>query len=146
MDPDRFHPDDSELPPALPAERPFRIGFSGRLVEEKGLLVLLQALHNLSGPWELRIMGAGPLQPRMEQEAEALGIGPRITFMGTVASEEVPARLRGFDVLVNPSLTWQQGRTKWKEQFGRSFIEAIDRKSTRLNSSHIQKSRMPSSA
>ena len=27
-----------------------------------------------------------------------------------------------------------------------SFIEDIDRKSTRLNSSHIQKSRMPSSA
>ena len=34
--------------------------------------------------------------------------------------------------------------TKLQEEFGESFLQ--DRKSTRLNSSHIQKSRMPSSA
>ena len=36
--------------------------------------------------------------------------------------------------------------TRWRERFGVEILDGIDRKSTRLNSSHIQKSRMPSSA
>ena len=42
----------------------------------------------------------------------------------------------------------EQGAYAWEEQFLKASVkrEALDRKSTRLNSSHIQKSRMPSSA
>ena len=35
---------------------------------------------------------------------------------------------------------------RWAREMGREEQERLDRKSTRLNSSHIQKSRMPSSA
>ena len=55
----------------------------------------------------------------------------------------------------NPELTWEVSK-KFDIGFDLSFLQRIhltfdfyneeDRKSTRLNSSHIQKSRMPSSA
>ena len=124
VDQERFQPGEGSVH-SFSEERPFRIGFSGRLVEGKGLLVLLRALHQLQGPWELRLLGSGPLEPRLKQEAEELGIGSRLSFRGAVGSEAVPGELRQFDILVNPSLTWQRGRTQWKEQFGRSFVEAM---------------------
>ena len=49
-------------------------------------------------------------------------------------------------------LTWRSSAQIWAELHERAFrrlggtVKIIDRKSTRLNSSHIQKSRMPSSA
>lgn len=105
--------------------RPFRIGFSGRLVEEKGLLVLLRAVAGLKGAWELRFLGDGPLRARLEAEARALGLAGQFRFLGSVSSGEVPQHLRELDVLANPSLTWLRGRTQWKEQFGRSLVEAM---------------------
>ena len=44
-------------------------------------------------------------------------------------------------------LVWFEiGRTDWLRQTGQSYRDMEDRKSTRLNSSHSQQSRMPSSA
>ncbi len=125
VDPEQFQPDGKGPAPVYSPERPFRIGFSGRLVEEKGLLILLQAVGGLAGPWELHVLGSGPLQPRLERAAEAMGIAAKVRFLGGVASEAVPNQLRRFDVLVNPSLTWRRGKTQWKEQFGRSLVEAM---------------------
>ncbi|MSQ26797.1 MAG: glycosyltransferase family 1 protein [Dehalococcoidia bacterium] len=125
VDTERFQPVEGDTEPSFSEDRPFRIGFSGRLVEEKGLLVLLRALRQLQGPWELRLLGSGPLEPRLKREAEELGIASRLSFRGAVGSEAVPVELRQFDALVNPSLTWQRGRSQWKEQFGRSFVEAM---------------------
>ncbi len=125
VDPELFP---ARLPDGIAAftqDRPFRIGFSGRLVEEKGLLVLLWALRGLEGAWELRLLGDGPLHERLVTEAAVLGIADRVRFLGNVPSGEVAAQLRQFDVLVNPSLTWRHGRSQWKEQFGRSLIEAM---------------------
>ena len=45
----------------------------------------------------------------------------------------------------DPSVTGNARRARW-EQLMTEYKGKIDRKSTRLNSSHIQKSRMPSSA
>ena len=39
-----------------------------------------------------------------------------------------------------------EGKIKFHDWIGDSWAVLLDRKSTRLNSSHIQKSRMPSSA
>jgi glycosyltransferase involved in cell wall biosynthesis len=125
VDPAIFFPAAQAGPEAFTDERPFRIGFSGRLVPEKGLSVLLQAAAQLSGPWELRFLGAGPHRAALEAEAAALGVQQRVRFLGAAASEEVPERLRGFDVLVNPSLTLRRGKSQWKEQFGRSLVEAM---------------------
>lgn len=126
IDPKLFAPqDDPEAPEQFTPQRPFRVGFSGRLVEEKGLLTLLRAVAGLEGPWELRFLGDGPLRPRLLEEAAALGVGDRVRMLGNVPSDSVPEHLRDLDVLVNPSLTWRRGRTQWKEQFGRSLVEAM---------------------
>ena len=47
-----------------------------------------------------------------------------------------------------PGTVFQINDADGQDLVGRGFAEAVavDRKSTRLNSSHIQKSRMPSSA
>jgi len=104
------------LPPAS-----FAIGYVGRLVEEKGLLVLLHAVTGLAGDWRLVLIGSGPLQPQIERLAASLGIADRLTFIPGVPSSEMPRYLSQFAVLVLPSLT----RPNWKEQFGRVLVEAM---------------------
>jgi len=44
-----------------------------------------------------------------------------VTFVDAVRREELPAYLRGVDILVLPSLT----TPAWKEQFGRVLVEAM---------------------
>jgi len=104
------------LPPAS-----FVVGYVGRLVEEKGLLVLLRAVAGLAGDWRLVLIGSGPLQPQIERLAASLGIAARLTFIPGVPSSEMPRYLSQFAVLVLPSLT----RPNWKEQFGRVLVEAM---------------------
>lgn len=126
IDPHLFLAREAEdIPETFTAERPFRIGFSGRLVEEKGLLGLLRALVDLRGSWDLQLVGDGPYRAALKDAARALGIAEHVHFLGGVPSEQVPEHLRNLDALVNPSLTWQQGNTLWKEQFGRSLVEAM---------------------
>jgi len=117
VDPERFSP----APGLNTVSGPLRIGYLGRLVEEKGLLVLLEALAGLSGAWQLELFGHGPLQPTIEARAAELGLGARVLMREPVPSTSVPKRLQALDVLVLPSLT----RPNWKEQFGRVLIEAM---------------------
>lgn len=101
----------------------FVLGYVGRLVEEKGLNTLFEALDQLNGvPWELLLIGSGPFEGMLRQKAEKLN--PRngtVRFIGYVPHEETPRWLRAFDVLVLPSET----RDNWKEQFGRVLVEAM---------------------
>jgi len=115
VDPDLFSPG-----PSMSDERPV-IGFIARLVEEKGLLVLLQALADLPGYWRLHVIGSGPLEAKARRRATRLGLSERITWERGVPSTLVPERLRTFTLLVQPSLT----RRHWKEQFGRAVVEAM---------------------
>ena len=115
VDPELFAPG-----PPSPHDPPV-IGFIARLVEEKGLLVLLQALRDLPGPWRLHVIGSGPLESRARRRAAQLGLAERITWERGVPSRLVPERLRTFTLLVQPSLT----RPHWKEQFGRAVMEAM---------------------
>lgn len=113
--------------PALfkPAEarpdRPFTIGYFGRLIPEKGVLLLLEAAAALRGDWRLMLMGGGPLRQTLEAQARTLGIGDRVIFAPQVPSTQMPEKYHGIDVLALPSLT----RPNWKEQFGRVLVEAM---------------------
>jgi glycosyltransferase involved in cell wall biosynthesis len=104
-----------------PSQSEMVIGYIGRLVPEKGIDVLLEAVARLQGPWELRILGSGPERDRLEKMAQWLGILPRVTFDLPIPSTQMPYYYSGLDVLVLPSRT----RTNWKEQFGRVLIEAM---------------------
>ncbi len=99
----------------------FTIGYIGRLVEEKGVQILLQAVAQLSGDWSLRILGSGPYQATLVQLASQLGILERVSFDSPLPSQQIPAYYHRLDVLVLPSLT----RSNWKEQFGRVLVEAM---------------------
>ncbi|MHB0870027.1 MAG: glycosyltransferase [Chloroflexota bacterium] len=102
-------------------QNPFRVGFVGRLVEQKGILDLLEAVAGLHGDCPLTLVGAGPLRQAIEARATDLGISNRVEILGGVPSREMPAILNRMDVLVLPSRT----RSNWKEQFGRALVEAM---------------------
>jgi glycosyltransferase involved in cell wall biosynthesis len=108
-------------PTAARPERPFTVGYVGRLVPEKGLDSLLRALGGLNGAWQARFVGGGPHRPPMHALADELGIAERLTFISQIPSVQMPAQYHEMDVLVLPSLT----RPNWKEQFGRVLIEAM---------------------
>jgi len=114
---------DPELFKPLPAfpERPFTIGYIGRLVEEKGIHILLDALAQLPKTAHLRLLGSGPQREALAAQTEQLGLTDRVTFDAQIASVDVPPYYHQLDVLALPSLT----RPNWKEQFGRVLVEAM---------------------
>ncbi|HEV3329863.1 MAG TPA: glycosyltransferase [Bryobacteraceae bacterium] len=98
------------------------IGYMGRLVEAKGLRVLMQALEALDPaiPWSLLLLGSGEWKGEIEQWAERFGWADRVKIL-LARHDEVPNYLGAMDMLVAPSQT----RSNWKEQFGRMLIEAF---------------------
>ena len=100
---------------------PFRVGYAGRLVREKGLYLLFDAIAGIDWEWELVIIGDGPIRKDLVRYAGALGVEKKITWVGSVTSTKMPEYLAQLDVLVLPSLT----KSNWKEQFGRVLVEAM---------------------
>lgn len=115
VDTDLFHPIQK------PEQRLFTIGYIGRLVEEKGVHLLLEAVSQLRDAWCLRIVGGGPERAKLIAQSERLGIADRVQFIDQRPSSEMPAQFHQLDVLVLPSLT----KPNWKEQFGRVLVEAM---------------------
>lgn len=114
------------IDPALfspPAERPRppAILAAARLVPEKGLATLLQALAGLAGDWACQLAGDGPQRSELTALADKLGIADRVTFLGALPSTQMPEIIRRASILALPSLT----TPKWKEQFGRVLVEAM---------------------
>jgi len=93
--------------------RKIRIAFFGRLVAEKGVLFLLDAMRQLGdqSPVELDIYGEGPEEPSIKQ---ALAADPRLAsvrFRGTLSyGSALFNRLGEYDYLVVPSLSDEQPR------------------------------------
>jgi glycosyltransferase involved in cell wall biosynthesis len=118
VDPQTFQP--SRRLETTPAS--FCIGSGvGRLVEEKGVDVLLRAVADLPGEWQVRLLGRGPAQPRLQALARELEIQTRVHFDAPRLSSEMPAYYAQLDLFVMPSRT----RPNWKEQFGRALVEAM---------------------
>jgi glycosyltransferase involved in cell wall biosynthesis len=99
----------------------FTIGFVGRLAEEKGLRVLLDALSAAPFDFHLLLVGGGPLAPEIRATALAHGWATRLTMIDVVAHEAVAGYMACMDVLVLPSLE----RAFAREQFGHVLIEAM---------------------
>jgi glycosyltransferase involved in cell wall biosynthesis len=70
----------------------------GRLLEDKGQSLLLDALADIRRPWTLEIIGDGPERISLQRKAEMLGIMPRINFVGSVS--DVPERLHRSDLFL----------------------------------------------
>ena len=95
------------------------IGFAGRFVPEKGLDVLVAALHRIEAPWRALFVGGGPELARLE--ALSAAFPRRVSIARRVTHDEMPAFYNAMDVLCAPSQT--TGR--WREQFGRMLTEAM---------------------
>lgn len=99
----------------------FVIGYVGRLVPEKGLRVLMQALTGAGFDFDLLILGRGPMEAEMREWAARERLTDRVRLLPSVPHREVAAYLNAMDVFVLPSLSMPF----WKEQFGHVLIEAM---------------------
>jgi glycosyltransferase involved in cell wall biosynthesis len=113
-------------PPAVPGwksvpeapERPFTIGYAGRLIESKGVFDLLAAARAQTDPVELLFIGDGELKQQLA--GQPVG-NSTVRVLDGVTHEEMPSAYAQLDVLVLPSHT----TSTWKEQFGRVIVEAL---------------------
>jgi len=94
------------------------LAYGGRLIEGKGVDVLLRAFAEGSarGEFKLRIAGDGPARPALERLAAELRVTDAVEFLGWAA--DMPAFWRGCDVAVMPS-------DKCIESFGMAAVEAM---------------------
>lgn len=98
------------------------VGFAGRIIGEKGLLILAEALCGIKEcDWKLLLVGRGDLIQGIRDVLRSAGKESQLTHVDSVPHLELPRYLRCMDVLVLPSLT----TPGWKEQFGHVLIEAM---------------------
>lgn len=98
----------------------FVAGYIGRIVEEKGLAEMVDALALCPPDVSLLFLGSGVYQPSLERQVAETGLGGRVRFLPPRAMEGLPQVMNALDALVLPSRT----TPRWKEQFGRVIIEA----------------------
>jgi len=104
----------------------FTIGYVGRLVKEKGLIDIIEALSMCPDNVNCIFVGDGPLRKRLLRRSLTLashadeGKMNRVRFIPTMLQEELPKVMNAIDVLVLVSSTTK----RWKEQFGRVIAEA----------------------
>jgi colanic acid/amylovoran biosynthesis glycosyltransferase len=92
-----------------PARIPGRLAFVGRLVEKKGLAVLLEAVQKLPAgtDWSLDVVGDGPLRAELEEQARPLG--DRVVFHGQQSSTALGRILGAAQLAVFPSVRARSG-------------------------------------
>lgn len=118
-DPDRLDvvPYFTSVPATSAEPKPNHILFVGRLVREKGVDLLFEALSKLTGEWRCTVVGEGPASGKIRLEAERLGLGGRITFAGWLNGDALARAFDDASMVVVPS--------RWPEPFGIVGLEAM---------------------
>jgi glycosyltransferase involved in cell wall biosynthesis len=104
-----------------PSNRP-RAGlvFVGRLIQAKGLQVLLEALAQLprdEPPIPLTIIGEGPDEPVIRRAVVGHRLSEQVRFLGPLHGRALVDALNGHRLLVVPSV--------WEEPFGIVALEGL---------------------
>lgn len=95
-----------------------RLLFAGRLVPEKGIHCLLDALSLLDGiPWSLHIAGDGPERARVQATIDGRGWSDRVHCLGALNATELRRQYQEAAVVAMPSLI--------PESFGMVGLEAM---------------------
>ncbi len=102
------------------------LGYMGRMVAEKGLATLVEAVkilqdQNLSVPFAVLFVGSGAEETALRQKIRQAGLESHFVFTGAVPHRQAGEYLNCMDIFVLPSRT----TATWKEQFGRVIIEAL---------------------
>jgi glycosyltransferase involved in cell wall biosynthesis len=108
-----------------PPQREFRLLFVGRLVERKGVSVLLRAfarVRSRQSDVHLTIVGDGPLGEPLRAEAERLGVADGVEFTGFVPERALSAQFERCDTFVLPAVQDSKGDV---EGLGVVLLEAM---------------------
>ena len=100
------------LKPLRASRVPLHLLSLARLVEKKGIdrqLRIYAALKAAGVEYTARIVGDGPLRPKLERLAGHLGVSDRVTFVGEVPSQEVWGHLDWSDVLLHTGVVAASG-------------------------------------
>jgi O-antigen/teichoic acid export membrane protein/glycosyltransferase involved in cell wall biosynthesis len=96
----------SDAPSRQPSHKSLRMLWCGVLSPHKALHLLIEALGQLPDdlPWELHVVGSGPLQPKWERLARTHGVNDHISWLGWVPHREALSQFAWADVFVFTSL------------------------------------------
>ena len=83
------------------------IVFVGRLAEKKGVTYLIEAMKDIEA--NLYIIGKGPLEEALKNQAKKSNLLDKITFVGPKSHEELPEILASADLFVAPSIVAKDG-------------------------------------
>ncbi len=112
--PNTFTPSVSAYPLSL------RLLFVGNIIPRKGLHVILAALPLCTGAWTLSVIGSDTVEPtyarHLRRQANQLGLGSHIHWLGRYSDEALAGAFRQHDVLIGPSSY---------EGYGISYLEAM---------------------
>jgi glycogen synthase len=114
------NPYDDEVFRNLSAERTRDLIYVGRLVSDKGVDILLEALAVLRDAGlspRLTIVGGGPERARLEVQTLDLGLQSQVEFVGNQRSRQIAEILNRHRILIVPS--------RLPEPFGIVAIEGI---------------------
>ncbi len=103
----------------LPVSNSATALFAGRLVPEKGLQDLIQALASVTADWKLIVAGEGPDRAAAQALVDRLGLTPRVQFTGWLNEAQLDEAYRQSACVAYPS--------RWPEPFGRVGPEAFVR-------------------
>lgn len=101
-------------------ERPRELLFLGRLVSDKGVSVLLDALAALSRKKihpKLTIVGYGPEYGSLQRQVVSYGIEQQVSFVGVLRDRPLVDCLNQHQIIIVPSV--------WEEPFGIVALEGI---------------------
>ncbi|WP_374686567.1 glycosyltransferase family 4 protein [Promineifilum sp.] len=90
--------------------------FVGRLVQTKGILTLLEAVRRLGPAAELRVAGAGELEPELRAFVATHGLS-NVKFLGHLGAEELTRTMQRAAFTVQPS--------EWYENYSMTVIESL---------------------
>lgn len=110
-------------PPPPPREPPTVPVFAvvGRIVRERGLDLLFEALAEVYGDWRVRLVGTGPAQEALEAQAQRLGLAARLEWLGGLPRNALGGFWRDVDAIVAPS----RSVPGWVEPTGAVILEAM---------------------
>lgn len=100
-------PNGVDLKYYAPVERDWdqpRMLFVGRLVYQKGLDILFEALKDLtSHPWKLSLVGDGPQREKLQSIVHQYGISDRVHFKCWLDGDDLVTQLQEANLFVFPS-------------------------------------------
>jgi glycosyltransferase involved in cell wall biosynthesis len=120
VDRDCFKPLDTALAKSTFNVEGFTIGYVGRLIREKGLFTVLDALTQCREKINFLMMGSGSASDELKQRIQILGLADRVRVLDSQPPEKVALFMNSLSALVLMSETTRT----WKEQFGRVIVEA----------------------